>query len=348
MGALNGADYRAILAFLEGLYGHRDAETLPEWLLHEITGLVGGHHCSWSEVAFGMPRARVVEYPRLDNPEARSKTFSKYLFEHPGIVHSLSAGDPSPFVLSDALTEEELHGLQLYQCLYRQMDYEDQIGMLLSPPKGRVAGLALARDRRGFSARDREVMALVRPHIGLAHSNLRALARGRARLGDDAGDVALLELDVHGGVRRGMSRAEPMLSQYFRSDRRRAPGRLPRGLVRWLERRSRAPLVLRRGKRRLVARFFQDARPLGLGGLILLEDRVVGAAASRLRAEGLTARELEVLAELEKGLSNNDIAAALFVSPRTVKKHLERIYAKLGVRSRAGAVMRMRETARGP
>ncbi|MFI5427616.1 ABC transporter substrate-binding protein [Aeromicrobium sp. UC242_57] len=52
---------------------------------------------------------------------------------------------------------------------------------------------------------------------------------------------------------------------------------------------------------------------------------------------GLTARELEVVTLLIGGLSNNEIAARLWTSPRTISTHVERILAKLGVASRAGA-----------
>jgi DNA-binding NarL/FixJ family response regulator len=56
------------------------------------------------------------------------------------------------------------------------------------------------------------------------------------------------------------------------------------------------------------------------------------------QADALTFRELEVLSLLVKGLSNQQIAAALFISPRTARAHVAAILAKLGVSTRAGAV----------
>ncbi|MGY4367163.1 DNA-binding CsgD family transcriptional regulator [Bradyrhizobium sp. LB1.3] len=52
---------------------------------------------------------------------------------------------------------------------------------------------------------------------------------------------------------------------------------------------------------------------------------------------GLTTREGEVLAWLSKGKTYRDIAQILGLSPRTVDKHLEQIYAKLGVENRTAA-----------
>ncbi|MET9804752.1 response regulator transcription factor [Streptomyces sp. NPDC006368] len=58
----------------------------------------------------------------------------------------------------------------------------------------------------------------------------------------------------------------------------------------------------------------------------------------RHRAPALTDRERDILGQLARGLSNREIARALFISEATVKTHLGRVYAKLGVDTRAGAV----------
>jgi DNA-binding NarL/FixJ family response regulator len=55
-------------------------------------------------------------------------------------------------------------------------------------------------------------------------------------------------------------------------------------------------------------------------------------------ASPLSARELEILNLVAQDLTNAEIAEALFISPLTVKTHVERILAKLGVRGRVGAV----------
>jgi DNA-binding CsgD family transcriptional regulator len=56
-----------------------------------------------------------------------------------------------------------------------------------------------------------------------------------------------------------------------------------------------------------------------------------------LRAHGLTEREAEVVRRVASGRSNRDIASELALSERTVQKHLERSYRKLGVTSRSEA-----------
>lgn len=56
----------------------------------------------------------------------------------------------------------------------------------------------------------------------------------------------------------------------------------------------------------------------------------------------LSAREIEVLEQLAKGLSYNIIASNLFLSPYTVRKHIENIYTKLQVHSKMEAVQKAR------
>jgi NarL family two-component system response regulator LiaR len=72
----------------------------------------------------------------------------------------------------------------------------------------------------------------------------------------------------------------------------------------------------------------------------LLEDLAgVGLAPepARRRPHGLTERELEVLVEVARGLSDKEIAATLYLSESTVKSHLRAIYRRLRLRNRAQA-----------
>ncbi|AZK94828.1 MULTISPECIES: response regulator [Streptomyces] len=76
-------------------------------------------------------------------------------------------------------------------------------------------------------------------------------------------------------------------------------------------------------------------------GRTTLSAPVATRVMDQLRGAGrpsLTDRETDILGQLARGLGNRDIARALFISEATVKTHLGRIYAKLGVDTRAGAV----------
>ena len=57
----------------------------------------------------------------------------------------------------------------------------------------------------------------------------------------------------------------------------------------------------------------------------------------RLRADGLTPREVQILRLVTSGRTNRQLAEELGVSTRTIDAHLRSIYAKLGVKSRSAA-----------
>jgi len=82
--------------------------------------------------------------------------------------------------------------------------------------------------------------------------------------------------------------------------------------------------------------------------LTLLQPHLTTLADRRQREQtvrGLTDRHLEVLRHLAAGLSTVEIAEAMFVSPTTVRKHVENIFERLGVSSRAAAVARALDIA---
>jgi DNA-binding NarL/FixJ family response regulator len=96
-----------------------------------------------------------------------------------------------------------------------------------------------------------------------------------------------------------------------------------------------ARLVSERGEQSLYAR---SLGAVGLGEhMLLLDVRRRGESSTRIAGAQLTPREAEVLSWLAKGKTNRDIGEILGMSPRTVNKHLEHVYEKLGVETRAAA-----------
>lgn len=98
------------------------------------------------------------------------------------------------------------------------------------------------------------------------------------------------------------------------------------------------------------AQIAQAIRAAAAGQAVLdpaVQQRLVAAASNAGPAaaadigtppDGLTPREVDVLRLIAAGLSNREIAARLFLSEATVKSHINRLFAKTGVRDRAQAV----------
>ena len=130
--------------------------------------------------------------------------------------------------------------------------------------------------------------------------------------------------------------ARQWLPAYFNTP----PDAVPPELLAWLQSaadgRDVRPLSTSTGARQLVATL--QGRTVDDDWLVVL--REVNDAATvqaTMQAFGLTLRESEVLYWVAKGKTNRDIGDILGSSPATVKKHLERIYEKLGVETRTAA-----------
>jgi DNA-binding CsgD family transcriptional regulator len=99
------------------------------------------------------------------------------------------------------------------------------------------------------------------------------------------------------------------------------------------------------GDRQAALRMLEEAHPLfaelGMNYLVQKTEGILGQPARGRRADqgpgGLTQRELAVLKMLAGGETNRDIASALYISERTVERHLDNVYRKLGRRSRGAA-----------
>ena len=81
--------------------------------------------------------------------------------------------------------------------------------------------------------------------------------------------------------------------------------------------------------------------------MLVLEEKAATAGPAALLRLGLTTREAEVLFWIAQGKSNPDIATILGAGVRTVHKHVEHVFQKLGVETRAAAAITAHETLRG-
>jgi DNA-binding CsgD family transcriptional regulator len=137
--------------------------------------------------------------------------------------------------------------------------------------------------------------------------------------------VVLLEADDHVGF--ASTAARKLLDRYFGKN---GTG-LPDSVASWLPERRRAatfePLRIDAGDRALVVELVDAA-------LLLEEQRSMPR---------LTAREREILDLVAEGKTNAEIAERLWLSRGTVRKHLDNVYAKLGVHTRTAAAAFVRE-----
>ncbi|MGA6829387.1 helix-turn-helix transcriptional regulator [Nitrospira sp. NS4] len=152
----------------------------------------------------------------------------------------------------------------------------------------------------------------------------------------------LLHVNAKGKLLWASSPALTLLRTYW--DWTDHSAQLPTALRQMLFRRSRTrvssptelrkeELMVERNGASLLVRLVEDNGRLWF----LLDERSLPLNEPPMQAHGLTKREMEVLQWLAAGKSNKDIGTILAISPRTVEKHLERIFEHLGVETRTAA-----------
>jgi DNA-binding CsgD family transcriptional regulator len=348
MPRLGERDLRGLLSFLGDLYavGSLDAFTrqvnsgLRRLVPHDING--------YNEINARARRIRYVVDPAGVDFADGQEVFGQHMHEHPIIRHYRRAGrDPRPVLkLSDFLSQRQLHDLGLYTDFFRRMRIERLIVVPLPFRPPVQVGFSPCRSGRDFTERDRLVLDLLRPHLAQAYRNAEAMEEAAATAhwleeGLARSARGLIALGPDGRVRRMTERARRWLAEYWNSPVRRGNG-LPLPLRDWVrgqhagaERlsRPRTPLRIERDGKCLVVRLVSD----GAAALLLLEEQRLEPDIPGLETLGLSRREAEVLAWVAQGKTNPEIASIAGLSGRTVGKHLERVYAKLGVETRTAA-----------
>ena len=97
----------------------------------------------------------------------------------------------------------------------------------------------------------------------------------------------------------------------------------------------------KRGAREAIQAALDGFEYLGAANWVERARGELGRIGGRTREEGLTAAERRVATLVAEGRTNREVAAALFITERTVASHLSHVYAKLGVRSRTELARRL-------
>ncbi len=157
-------------------------------------------------------------------------------------------------------------------------------------------------------------------------------------------DQGLVVLTRAGRVALITTRAQKWLAKYL-GKRCQPEDRLPRSLQQWIREQEAASLgkhgdapprkvlAVERGGKRLEVKLVSGPNER----LLVLDEQLISPPPSSLDRFGLTRKEREVLALVSQGKTNAEIGKILSISPRTVGKHLEHIYQKVGVETRTSA-----------
>jgi DNA-binding CsgD family transcriptional regulator len=324
---LSANDAERLLRFVGEAEALGGDHAFTEDLLVELGGLIEADWVTYHETDF-VGRRTLVYLPRPgdeDDDLAMTDEDWELIHEHPVCRRWRKLGRATPLRLSDVTTRTALHASRFYALYLRPWGVEHELKNRFGSTPWHSRTIAFCRRRgKDFTERDRLVLELLTPHLARlwqAARTRRLLAATLAHLESDSDNGAdgVVFLGKGGEPEFASSSARRLLGAYF-------PGpnntRLPAQVARWLDEGGQEPFQTRRGDRTLLV-----ARS---NGTLLLREEQAGIE--------LTAREREVLAWVARGKTNPEIAELLWLSPGTVRKHLENVYAKLGVSTRTAAV----------
>ncbi|MBK9216327.1 MAG: helix-turn-helix transcriptional regulator [Chloracidobacterium sp.] len=268
--------------------------------------------------------------------------------DNPLIHELLEKKHKGALKISDFVSDSDFRRTRMYNDFLIDVEGAHMMGLVLPISPEMTISCAINRGRLDFSERDRTLLTLLEPHLISAVRNSLEYSRlcekeillesllervTRARLVVD-GDGNVL-FDSGGGAR--------LLREHSEDGGYESAGQLPLAVRAWLRARlSESPLydkptdmTLDGAERTLKIALVPDSAS-GRHNLILRERQKLSPRL--LHSLNLTQRESEVLYWISEGKTDEVIAVLLSISTRTVHKHIEHIFRKLGVETRTGAV----------
>lgn len=324
-------DTQLLLELVGEAYSFEDLTQFRSGVLHLLNRVVPSDWVAYNEIASDETFA--VTIPEAD--ASLLPIFTTYAHENPLISRFQRTGDGRPYRISDMIDQKTFHATALYKEFYRHMRIESQVAFSLPSRPQLLVGLALTREHEDYSDREVQLLALARPHLMQAYRNAelwgaRAAMVAALEGGLDTLGRHVVVIDSHGRMEFATDGARRLLGDPS------AAGRgLPAEVRAWISehrgtRPAAEPFVLDRAGGSVLVRLLPGRRD-DQREVVLLEGGAGQLSVAALRGLGLTARQADTLRRVALGHSPSRAAGQMGIARRTVDKHLQHIYAKLGV-----------------
>jgi DNA-binding CsgD family transcriptional regulator len=348
-------DFKTLSACILNLSTCLNPHILPTHILSALKLVIPSEYSSYNEYKPDLLSS--VSRPALEPADVHfpgsDQIFAAFFHEHPIAHHYRKTQDGQALKISDFLQRRQFRNLALYTEFYRRLGSEHQMSITFTAPSKNHIAIALNRNKRDFSERDRLRLNFLRHHLYQAYRNAQAFIHIQQSLvqlqkGLEMLRCGIVLLQENGRVQMWTESAEQLVKEYCEPSSRQTHD-LPDEIEQWVKEQQiramhenallapRPLLLLERQGKRLVVLFVVDHA--GHSQLLLREERTT-LSPQPLEVLGVTKREAEVLLWVTQGKTNQDIAEILAMKPRTVHKHLEHIYNKLGVENRTAAASR--------
>jgi DNA-binding CsgD family transcriptional regulator len=346
MSRLNHRDFEACSAALRELYAETSLNEFPDKALAILGRLVSAEHISYNDFNERFGRYYVKMVPDVPEVEIRKPLLLDHFHTYPLLEHYNNAG-AEPKKTSDFKSLREFRETPIYQEFYRHVSTQHQLLFFLQGCGDSKVGFALNRWHRDFSERDRAIVGFLSPHFTQAYQNARIASELTSNLkGVGDGLAAIHRAIVLTGANGQIHWASPLacewLKEFFPDDG--TAQTLPAILKSWL--------IKTIGRAQMAQKIFTEFQTPAMSGhrllcycgkisdgqfVVAFIREHIGIDSNARQSLALTPREGEILFWISEAKTNPEIAAILNVSPRTVHKHVEHLFKKLGVENRLGA-----------
>ena len=320
--------------------------------LDRLTAIVPSDLTTLSICDLAQGSRRVIGRKGESLSPADRAAFDRHFREHPLVrFHSSHPGGPTQRV-SDCLSFDVFRNSALHADYYRRIGINHVMALPLRIDDANVISVVFNRSRRDFKDRERAVLDAIRRPLAAIYRNLvtcESAGIGLTCISQLAADGGwhMMRVTLAGQILDASPAALRLLGRFFAGD---AGARgLPAPLLAWLARSRNwglerpaidhgQPFTLSHLGLGLTAHFVPD-RERASSGYLLMRGHRVDIGADHLADLPVTGREREVLALVAAGKTNREIATVLAISARTVQKHLEHVFQKLGVETRTAAAI---------
>ncbi len=345
---LSQKDWRLLTGAVEKLNSDFNPQTLTARTLAAASTIIAADSVVFTGISYSDEFSGMA----WDNAEALSSSdmqiFADYLHEHPLFSAINVERRVETLKITDLVSRQEFYRTTLYNELYRRMRIANQLITPLLISDDFFVACAINTSRPEFSERDREGLTLLAPHLANAIRNAFAYQRLSGALDTEA--CGIIALGSNGKPVFISEFARRLFEKYF-ADEKCAADALPASLNVWLGEINlsgaadefaapAAPLKIAAQNGEITVRLAFNRQT---GERTLLLEEKCAATPQSFAVLGLTPRESEILFWITQGKADAAIALLCGISRRTVEKHVENIYTKLGVETRTAAMLRALE-----
>lgn len=337
-------DLRLLLSAVEELNSDTDAKSLPERALAAASKIISADSVAFTGFSVSGKYAEIGWYNSEEINSEDLEVFTQYMHEQPLFDAYVVERRTETLKITDLILPKQFQRTNIYNEFYRRVGVTNQLVAPLSISDDFLMTCSINTIKEDFSERDRLILTLIAPHIANAVRN--SFAHERLIFALETENCGIIAINSKGKPGYISDFARGLFETYFAGEKREK-NLLPATLRDWLKQASATaeandfkmppePFKIENQNGILIVRLMYNSRAREKT-LLLEEQRYSNPQTSE--KFNLTAREAEILSFIAQGKTDDVISILCGISLRTVHKHVQHIYTKLGVETRTGAML---------